>query len=201
MDPRPRRESLANRPAHRSPTVHDAPAALAASGPSGPPEPSDVPRISGHMAQHLYVSKAYRYVGHIIGVICQQGRRMLDAEHEIDRIQIGLIRALAGHQRLRIVHLLGRGPIEVRELGRMLGLSQAAVSQNLAAMRAAGLVEANRSGRLVRYRLADPEIVAACAVIRSVVVRRLSVLGDLAAAAGPAGNPILTASGTQVTNP
>lgn len=126
---------------------------------------------------------------------------MLDAEHEIDRIQIGLIRALAGHQRLRIVHLLGRGPIEVRELGRMLGLSQAAVSQNLAAMRAAGLVEASRSGRLVRYQLVDPEILAACAVMRNVVVRRLSVLGDLAAAAGPAGNPILTASGTQVTNP
>ena len=38
---------------------------------------------------------------------------MFDPAAEIDHIQIGLIRALAGIHRLRIVHLLGRGPMEV----------------------------------------------------------------------------------------
>ncbi len=111
---------------------------------------------------------------------------MFDPATEIDLIQIGLIRALAGIHRLRIVHLLGRGSMEVRELAQELDLPQATVSQNLAAMRAAGLVDATRDGRAVRYRLADPEILDACDLMRSVIVRRLSALGSLAAAADDA---------------
>jgi ArsR family transcriptional regulator, virulence genes transcriptional regulator len=106
------------------------------------------------------------------------------ATAEIDRIQIGFIRALAGQHRIRIVHLLGSSPMEVHDLAAELGLPQAAVSQNLAAMRAAGLVEATRDGRSVRYRLADPQILDACTLMRDVIVRRLSVLGSLAAAVG-----------------
>jgi DNA-binding transcriptional ArsR family regulator len=50
-------------------------------------------------------------------------------------------------------------------------------------MRSAGMVEAIRDGRTVQYRLADPQILAACELMRAVLVRRLSRLGDLAAAA------------------
>jgi DNA-binding transcriptional ArsR family regulator len=107
-----------------------------------------------------------------------------DANVEIDRIQIGFIRALAGQYRIRIVHLLGAGPMEVHDLAGRLGLPQATVSQNLAAMRAAGLVESTRDGRSVRYRLADPQILDACELMRDVIVRRLSAFGTLAAAAG-----------------
>jgi ArsR family transcriptional regulator len=107
---------------------------------------------------------------------------VFDPVTEIDLIQIGLIRALAGIHRLRIVHLLGERPHEVRELAIALELPQATVSQNLGAMRAVGLVEATRDGRTVRYRLADPEILAACDLMRSVIVRRLSAFGSLAAA-------------------
>ncbi len=107
---------------------------------------------------------------------------MFDPVTEIDQIQIGLIRALAGTHRLRIVHLLGDRPMEVREIALALDLPQATVSQNLAAMRSAGLVEATRDGRNVIYRLADPEILEACDLMRSVIVRRLSAMGSLAAA-------------------
>ncbi len=109
-------------------------------------------------------------------------RSPFDPATEIDRIQVGLIRALAGTHRLRIVHLLGHGPLEVRELALQLALPQTAVSQNLAAMRAAGLVDATRDGRAVRYQIADPEILAACNLMRNVIVRRLSALGSIAAA-------------------
>jgi ArsR family transcriptional regulator len=81
------------------------------------------------------------------------------------------------------MHLVGVQPIEVNEIARELGLNQAAVSQHLSAMRAVGLVEAIRDGRTVRYRLADPQILDACELMRAVLVRRLSRLGDLAAAA------------------
>ncbi len=102
---------------------------------------------------------------------------------EIESIQTSMLRALASTHRLRIIHLLGTGALEVRELAAQLGMSQASASQHLAAMRSVGLVEATRDGRNVRYGLTDPEILAACDLMRDVLVRRLSLLGDLAAAA------------------
>jgi DNA-binding transcriptional ArsR family regulator len=106
---------------------------------------------------------------------------------DIDTIQASLLRTLASRHRLRIVHRLAEGEREVHELAEGLGLSQAATSQHLGALRSAGLVDATRDGRAVRYRLSDPEIGAACALMRTVLVRRLSRLGDLAAAAGRRG--------------
>lgn len=108
---------------------------------------------------------------------------MLNVLNEIDVIQTSLLRALASPHRLRIIHLLGEQPREVHELADELELGQATVSQHLAAMRAVGLVEAVRDGRSVRYALADPQILAACGLMREVIVRRLSALGSIAAAA------------------
>ena len=108
---------------------------------------------------------------------------MLSIADEIDSIQATLLRALASPHRLRIVHRLGGGSLEVTELARSLGMSQAATSQHLAAMRSVGIVEARRDGRSVRYGLTDPGILAACGLMREVLVRRLSRLGDLAAGA------------------
>ncbi len=106
-----------------------------------------------------------------------------NATHDIDELQASMLRSLASVHRLGILHLLGVGPFEVNEIAREMCLSQAASSQHLAAMRSVGLVEAIRDGRTVRYRLADPQILAACELMRAVLVRRLSRLGDLAAAA------------------
>ncbi len=71
----------------------------------------------------------------------------------------------------------------MNEVARELDMSQAAASQHLGVMRSVGLVEAIRDGRSVTYRLADPQILAACGLMRDVLVRRLARLGDLAAAA------------------
>lgn len=120
---------------------------------------------------------------------------MIDAASEIDAIQTTLLRALASPHRLRLIHLLGDGSCEVNELVRALDLSQAAVSQHLAALRAVGIVEATRDGRFVRYELTDPRILTACDLMRTVIVRRLSALGSIAAAAGQAPRP------TEVSHP
>jgi hypothetical protein len=42
-------------------------------------------------------------------------------------------------------------------------------------------VEAERDGREVRYRLADPDVMVACGVMRGVLERRLTRLGEMAA--------------------
>lgn len=107
---------------------------------------------------------------------------MLRPSDGIYAMQASLLKTLASPRRLELVHYLGEsGPVEVRKLADHFGTTQPAISQHLAALRGAGLVEAVRDGREVRYQLADPEIVAACGLMRQVLIRRIARLGDLAA--------------------
>jgi ArsR family transcriptional regulator len=98
---------------------------------------------------------------------------------EITALQAEVLKTLASPRRLEIIHRLAEGPCEVRRLAEDLGASQPNVSQHLAVLRAAGLVDTERNGREVRYRLTDPEVVVACSVMRGVLQRRLSRLGRL----------------------
>jgi ArsR family transcriptional regulator len=108
---------------------------------------------------------------------------LLRPEDGIYGLQASLLKTMASPRRLELIHLLSEtGPLEVRKIAEHFGSPQPAISQHLAALRAAGLVEALRDGREVRYQLADPEIVAACSLMRSVLVRRIARLGDVAAA-------------------
>jgi ArsR family transcriptional regulator len=99
---------------------------------------------------------------------------------EVYRIQADVLKTLSNPKRLEIVHLLAGGPREVGKLAEELGISQPNVSQHLAIMRSAGVVEAERDGREVRYRLADPEIIVACETMRGVLMRRLSRISEAA---------------------
>ncbi len=96
-------------------------------------------------------------------------------------LQAEVLKTLASPRRLEIIHRLAEGPCEVGRLAEELGISQPNASQHLAVMRAAGIVEAERDGREVRYRLTDPDVVVACTVMRGVLQRRLSRLADLSA--------------------
>src|SRR5512140_1355778 len=88
---------------------------------------------------------------------------LVRASQDIYNLQASLLKTMASPRRLEIIHVLGQeGPMEVRKLADYFDMPQPAISQHLAALRTAGLVEAVREGREVRYRLADPEIVAAC---------------------------------------
>jgi ArsR family transcriptional regulator len=106
---------------------------------------------------------------------------MLRANEEIYAIQASVLRTLGSPRRLEIIHLLGDGPAEVHRIAEALGLSQPTVSQHLAALRGAGLVDAVRDGREVRYELTDPGILQACDLMRDVLFRRLGRLSSLAA--------------------
>jgi ArsR family transcriptional regulator len=76
-----------------------------------------------------------------------------------------VLRALAHPVRLRIVDLLASGELCVKGLEELLGVSQSSVSQHLSRLRYAGLIESERRGHLVCYRLAGP---AAAAILRAV---------------------------------
>ena len=105
------------------------------------------------------------------------------AMDEITILQAEVLKVLASPRRLEILHRLADGPIEVGRLAEELGVSQPNASQHLAVMRAAGLVEAERDGREIRYRLVDPEVIVACAVMRGVLERRVDRLARVADAA------------------
>jgi DNA-binding transcriptional ArsR family regulator len=98
---------------------------------------------------------------------------------EITALQAEILRTLASPRRLEILHRLAEGPCEVGRLAAELGASQPNVSQHLAVLRAAGIVDAERDGREVRYRLSDPDVMVACGLMRGVLQRRLARLGRL----------------------
>lgn len=100
---------------------------------------------------------------------------------EITLLQAEVLRTLASPRRLEILHRLATEPLTVNRLATEIGASQPNVSQHLAVLRAAGLVEARRDGRAVRYALADPDVMVACGVMRGVLQRRLRRLAGLSA--------------------
>ena len=63
------------------------------------------------------------------------------------------LKALADENRLRIMMLLHERELCVFELMGVLGLSQPLVSSHLGVLRSAGLVEARREGKRMRYAL------------------------------------------------
>ncbi len=101
---------------------------------------------------------------------------------EITILQAEVLRTLASPRRLEILHRLAEAPCEVGRLAEELDISQPNVSQHLAVLRSAGLVETERIGREIHYRLADPDVVVACDLMRRVLARRLERLANLSTA-------------------
>ncbi|MBI1338891.1 metalloregulator ArsR/SmtB family transcription factor [bacterium] len=67
-----------------------------------------------------------------------------------------LLKLLANDQRLTVLCRLSAGELSVGELGAHVPLSQSALSQHLAKLRADGVVATRRDAQTIYYRLADP---------------------------------------------
>jgi DNA-binding transcriptional ArsR family regulator len=79
---------------------------------------------------------------------------MMDSAHEASEF----LKALAHEGRLLILCLLIDGEKSVGEIEEILSLRQPAISQQLARLRADGLVETRREGKNVFYSLARSEV-------------------------------------------
>jgi len=77
------------------------------------------------------------------------------------------LKALADPDRLRIVNCLIRGPKNVSELASELGEELVKISHHLGVLRHANVVETEKQGKFVVYRL-DPEIAASSATSSSI---------------------------------
>ncbi len=81
---------------------------------------------------------------------------MPDAEAASDLA--ALFGALGDPTRVRLLAVLGAGPLCVCDLAAVLGMTQSAVSHQLRFLRALHLVRARREGKLVWYALDDDHV-------------------------------------------
>jgi rhodanese-related sulfurtransferase len=100
--------------------------------------------------------------------------------------QLGRItQALASAPRLALLDLLRQAPRAVEDLAREAGLSVANASQHLRVLRQARLVEAEKRGVYVTYRVADAAVDDFFVALRELGEARLAevrqIVGDLAA--------------------
>lgn len=73
--------------------------------------------------------------------------------------QAELLQALAHPKRLEILNLISQKSLTVTEIYSMLDLPQANISQHLQLLRQAGVVEANRNGKEIYYRIKNKKVV------------------------------------------
>ena len=83
-------------------------------------------------------------------------------------------KALGHPQRLELIEHLAQGSRSVESLSTKLDLPIANTSQHLQNLRRAGLVEAERDGKFVNYRLIDETVLSLFASVRIVAQRHLA---------------------------
>jgi ArsR family transcriptional regulator, virulence genes transcriptional regulator len=69
-----------------------------------------------------------------------------------------MLRLLSNEARLMVLCQLGAGEKSVGELNALVGLSQSALSQHLAKLRAEGLVATRREAQTIYYRITDERV-------------------------------------------
>ena len=94
-------------------------------------------------------------------------------QQKIFQMQCEICKALGHPLRMAIVDRLDDREISAADLIAELGISKANLSKHMALLIHGGIVESRRDGRQIFYRLIDPEIHKACAIMRSVLYRRL----------------------------
>ena len=88
-------------------------------------------------------------------------------------------KAISNPSRLELLDLLCQGPRTVEALAREAGLGLANTSQHLKALREARLVEAEKAGLYVTYRLADEQVCQFYRSLRSLAEARLAEVGEI----------------------
>jgi DNA-binding transcriptional ArsR family regulator len=84
----------------------------------------------------------------------------------------GLLRALANPQRLKILSLLAGGELSVGDLQTQIALTQSALSQHLAKLRAQKLVTTRRQSQTIYYRIVDDEVLGMARALLRLAARR-----------------------------
>ena len=94
-------------------------------------------------------------------------------------------RTLGHPVRIRVLELLQDGPLPVRDLLAEIDVEASNLSQQLAVLRRAGLVQSSRDGALVVYTLSTPDVAdllrAARRILATMLVDQEELLSELRA--------------------
>ncbi|HAO92326.1 MAG: hypothetical protein A2X99_00185 [Deltaproteobacteria bacterium GWB2_55_19] len=95
-------------------------------------------------------------------------------KREIFELQAEVCKTLANPKRLEIIAALKEGELSVGDLVDRLGITKANVSQHLAVLRQRKVVATRRDGVNIYYRINNPKITEACALMKAVLMEQLA---------------------------
>ena len=98
---------------------------------------------------------------------------------EITQLEADFCSALSDPTRLLILYALREGSRNVNDLANELVITQPNTSRHLKALRERGLVLSTKQGTTVTYQLADPRILDAIDLLRTIMRERLAYRAGL----------------------
>jgi len=99
---------------------------------------------------------------------------------DIFELHADLCKTLSNPKRLMILALLARKEMSVGEIAEVIAVPLSNVSQHLSLLKAQSLVQTRKDGQTVYYSLSDRRIIAACTLIRSVLLDKMKERGQIA---------------------
>ena len=90
-----------------------------------------------------------------------------------------ITKSLANPHRLEIIELLAQGEVSVEQIAEQTNLPIANASQHLQVLKQAQLVEINRQGNFIFYRLSNDNVFQAWKALRDLGVERISAIENV----------------------
>ena len=100
-------------------------------------------------------------------------------KQELSQLEADFCSALSDPTRLLILYALNEGPRNVNELASELVITQPNTSRHLKALRERGLVYSIKQGTTVTYQLADPRVLDAIDLLRTIMRERIAYRASL----------------------
>ncbi len=98
---------------------------------------------------------------------------------ELYNLHAGLCKTLSNPKRLEIINLLRNKERSVNELVELIKISQSNISQHLLILRQNKIVTTKRKGKNIYYKLAYPEMIKACDIIRNILFKQIKKNGKM----------------------
>lgn len=90
-------------------------------------------------------------------------------------LQAEICSALASPVRLQIIDLISEGEKTATELLEVLHIPKANLSQHLAVLKDAGIIQSRKEGQFQYMKLSIPKIKDACSLVRSVLIEKIAM--------------------------
>lgn len=92
---------------------------------------------------------------------------------ELFKLQAEICKTMANPKRLQIIYALKGAEKSAGDIAEEIGVPKANASQQLAVLKACGVLNSRREGVNIYYSISNPKIVKACALMREVLMEQL----------------------------